>query len=200
MREHLQCAPGLIGPNAVLQLLPVLERVTGAERCAQILANAGIFQLPDGQSMIPETEAARLHKQLRREEPDRASYLSAQAGAGTGDYILRHRIPQLAQTVLRFLPPSLSARLLSRAIAQHAWTFVGSGALRVVTPWIFEIEGNPLIKGESCEGCLCSWHEGVFSRLYQSLVALDAHCIETHCGAQIHSNCCRFELVRGQTS
>ena len=148
--------------------------------------------------MIPETDAARLHRQLRREEPELAPDLAAKAGIATGDYILKHRIPPLAQAILRALPSSLSARMLSRAIARHAWTFVGSGALHVVSPWVYEIKNNPLISGESSVQCLCAWHEGVFSRLYQSLVTASAQCTETCCGAQGKGKRCRFELVRGQ--
>ena len=57
----------LIGPNAVLQLLPEIERIGGEARVAQMLAEAGIFDVPDGTKMIPEGAAARLHQVLRRD-------------------------------------------------------------------------------------------------------------------------------------
>jgi len=185
---------GLIGPNAVLQLLPILDGLGGADRRRATLAAAGILEVPDGRSMIPETDAARLHHQLRLEEPRIAAALTAQAGRATADYILRHRIPKPVQWVLRSLPTPAAARLLSRAIARHAWTFVGSGRLHVASPWIYEIEGNPLIEGEISETCLCSWHSAVFSRLYQALVTGQIECTETCCGAQRGGNRCRFEL------
>lgn len=187
-------SPGLIGPNAILQLLPVVERIGGPERLAQMLAAAGIFEVPDGQSMIPETDAARLHHQLRVEEPEMASVLSGYAGIGTGQYILEHRIPAPAQLLLKALPRALSARFLSEAIAKHAWTFVGSGALHVASPWAFEIKDNPLIRGETSETCLCDWHASVFATLYQTLVTRRARCVEVSCGAQERSDRCRFEI------
>lgn len=187
-------APGVIGPNAILQLLPVLDRLGGPERRAQILTEAGIFELPDGNSMIPETDAARLHHQLRLSEPVKAPALAAQAGFETANYILRHRIPAPAQWVLKALPKGLAARLLSKAIAQHAWTFVGSGQLEVVNPWTFEIRNNPLIKGEQSDTCLCDWHAAVFTQLYQTLVGKACVCSETCCGAQKRGNPCRFEI------
>lgn len=189
--------PGVIGPNAILQLLPVLDRLGGPERRTQILTKAGIFEVPDGNSMIPETDAARLHHQLRLSEPKMAPVLAAQAGLETANYILRHRIPTPAQWVLKALPKGLAARLLSRAIAQHAWTFVGSGQLDVIDPWTFEIQNNPLIKGEQSDTCLCDWHAAVFAQLYQTLVARTCVCAETCCGAQRRGNPCRFEIQAG---
>lgn len=187
---------GLIGPNAILQLIPVLDRFGGHDWRMAVLAEAGIKTLPDGSGMIPEREAARLHRHLRRVAPEAAPRLAHEAGVETAHYILAHRIPPLAQRLLRALPPWAAARLLSRAIERHAWTFVGSGAFRVVSPWAFEITDNPLIAGEESEVCLCHWHAGVFTRLYQTLVAGDCICTETKCGAQRENGCCRFELRR----
>ncbi|MFQ6548504.1 bacteriochlorophyll 4-vinyl reductase [Aestuariibius sp. 2305UL40-4] len=197
MSEDAQPTSGLIGPNAVLQLLPVLDRLGGPDWRTQILAKAGIVEVPDGTCMIPETVAARLHHQVRLEEPEMAPRLVSLAGFETANYILKQRIPSRAQKLLKALPSWAAARLLSRAIAQHAWTFVGSGTLHVIDPWTFEIEDNPLIKGEASDTCLCDWHVGVFARLYQSLVAQDSICSETRCGAQQPGYRCRFELHIG---
>lgn len=194
MSEDAHTATGVIGPNAVLQLLPLLDRIGGPARRDQILAEAGIFELPDGTCMIPETDAARLHHQLRLAEPDIAPALAAHAGLQTANYILRHRIPAPAQWVLKTLPRGPAAHLLSRAIARHAWTFVGSGRLEVIDPWTFEIHANPLIRGEVSDHCLCDWHAGVFRRLYQSLVTPSCGCVETCCGAQGTDLPCRFEV------
>ncbi|PUB17412.1 divinyl protochlorophyllide a 8-vinyl-reductase [Yoonia sediminilitoris] len=144
--------------------------------------------------MIPEADAARLHRQLRHEEPEMAPVLAAYAGFETANYILAHRIPKPAQWVLKALPKAAAASLLSQAIARHAWTFVGSGRLHVTDPWTFEIEDNPLIRGETSSQCLCDWHVGVFRQLYQTLVSSDCICAETRCGAQEKGNRCRFEL------
>jgi divinyl protochlorophyllide a 8-vinyl-reductase len=36
-----------IGPNAILQLVPVLEDAAGADMTKHLLAMAGVFELPD---------------------------------------------------------------------------------------------------------------------------------------------------------
>lgn len=185
----------LIGPNAILQLVPLLERLGGPERVQEMMASAGLFELPDGTGMIPQEDAARLHRQLRREEPDLAPAISAEAGRRTADYILAHRIPPLAQAVLKILPPRLAAQALSGAIRRHAWTFAGSGRFRVVDPWHLEIAHNPVIQGEHGADPLCHWHAAVFARLYQVLVARDARCTETVCAAQGQGDVCRFEIT-----
>lgn len=187
----------MIGPNAILQLVAVLERHAGPERAAHLLADAGLAGPPDGENMIPEADAARLHRRLRLEFTARAPDLARDAGFATGDYILAHRIPRAAQAVLKLLPPPLAARALSMAIARHAWTFAGTGTFRVVDPWTFEIDHNPLIRGERGPAPRCHWHAAVFERLYATLVHRDARCIETRCGAQPGPDTCRFELVRG---
>lgn len=189
---------GLIGPNAILQLLPVLVARLGATRTHELLHLAQIADIPDGSAMIPQEDAARLHHAVREHEAVQADAILAEAGERTADYILAHRIPRFAQMILKSLPPFLAAPILSRAITQHAWTFAGSGHFRAVTPWRFEIEGNPLIAGEVSDHPLCVWHAAVFMRLYRVLVAPDAVCVEELCGAEAANACCRFVLRRQQ--
>jgi divinyl protochlorophyllide a 8-vinyl-reductase len=186
---------GRIGPNAILQLLPVLDRECGRDLRDRLLRSAEITAVPDGAGMIPEATAARLHRNLRDMLPDRVDMLMAQAGTGTADYILAHRIPKAAQVLLKMLPAPLSARLLARAIDRHAWTFAGSGAFRVLSPTRFEIADNPLVRGEASEYMACAWHAAVFARLYQVLVHPDFTCRETGCCTQ-GSPVCRFVLTR----
>jgi divinyl protochlorophyllide a 8-vinyl-reductase len=185
----------LIGPNAILQLLPQIERIGGEARVAQMLAEAGVFDVPDGSQMIPEGDAARLHQVLRRDEPDMASTLAAEAGKGTADYILAHRIPKPVQGVLRLLPAFLAARSLSGAITKHAWTFAGSGAFAAHGPWRFEIAHNPIVRGEHSETPLCHWHAAVFERLYRALVHPRVICREVTCCAMSGHDTCRFDLT-----
>ncbi|MEO0679479.1 MAG: hypothetical protein AAF192_03590, partial [Pseudomonadota bacterium] len=49
-----------IGPNAVLQLLPVIEARAGRGAAEGLLAAAGLAGPPGGDAMIPERDAARL--------------------------------------------------------------------------------------------------------------------------------------------
>ncbi len=175
----------------------MIERLGGVERVDQMLARAGVFDVPDGTAMISERVAARLHRQLRAEEPELAPGLTAEAGRRTADYILAHRIPRPVQSLLKLLPSPLSARQLSAAIRRHAWTFAGSGRFRAVDPWTFEIYDNPLVAGERSGVCLCHWHAAVFARLYADLVHPRCQCAETECAAQGQHRPCRFALWVG---
>src|SRR6056297_836771 len=148
-------APGRIGPNAVLQLLPVLDAAEPG-LAVRMLAAAGLDGPPSDAGLMDEGPAAALHRTVRRARPD-ADALLARAGRGTADYILAHRIPGPAQAMLRALPGPVAAPLLARAIARHAWTFAGSGRFRIAgrAPPVFELAGNPLIAGEAAEAPLC---------------------------------------------
>ncbi|MGS4945380.1 bacteriochlorophyll 4-vinyl reductase [Meridianimarinicoccus sp. RP-17] len=190
-------AQARIGPNAVLQLVPVLDRTLGRPARVRLLTGAGLFEMPDGTAMIDEGPVARLHQTMRRDFPDLAPGMAAAAGRRTGDYILIHRIPRRAQRLLRILPAALSARLLAQAIAQHAWTFAGSGRFRVASrvPLVFEIADNPLVRGEHAAAPVCHWHVAVFARLFTRLAAPDYTCVETDCCAN-GARACRFVLAR----
>ncbi len=190
-------AQARIGPNAVLQLVPVLDRVVGRAARVRMMAGAGLFEMPDGTTMIDEGPVARLHQHMRRDLPDLAPAIARAAGRRTGDYILIHRIPRPAQALLHVLPAALSARLLAQAIARHAWTFAGSGRFRVASraPLVFEIADNPMVRGEHARAPVCHWHAAVFARLYARLVAPDYTCTEIACCAT-GAPACRFVLTR----
>ena len=185
----------MIGPNAILQMVPVLDQLGGLKLRTEILARAGVFELPSGDEMIPEGPAARLHQEVRRSLPDMAPALAWAAGRATADYILEHRIPVRAQWLLRHLPAPMAAWFLSRAIRDHAWTFAGSGEFVLKSKYCFEIRNNPVVRDEHADHPLCDWHCAVFARLYQVLVHPDFVCEETHCTAQ-NGVFCRFELRR----
>lgn len=189
---------GRIGPNAILQLVTVLETEIGTAQTARMLALSGIAARPDpAMGLIDEAPVARLHQRLRQDLPDAAARLARAAGARTGDYILAHRIPSPAQWGLRHLPASLSARLLSGAIARHAWTFCGSGEFRVLhtAPPVFAIVDNPVVRGERSGRPLCHWHAAVFETLFQALCGPGWRAVETQCCAQGAASC-QFALLR----
>jgi divinyl protochlorophyllide a 8-vinyl-reductase len=194
-RSH---APGRIGPNALTQLLPLLETAGGAELKERLLARAGVVELPDMTGLIDEAPVARLHQAMRAELPDRAPGLAFEAGARTADYILAHRIPRAVQAVLRPAPAWVAGPVLSRAIAKNAWTFAGSGRFEVERAWpaVFLIHDNPVVRGERGERPLCHWHRGVFERLFRSLVTDRARVSETACCA-CGAEACRFEVGAG---
>ena len=191
----MAAASGQIGPNALTQLLPLLERVGGAELRERLLARAGVFELPDMTGLIDEAPVARLHQAMRAEVPDLAPRLAWEAGARTADYILAHRIPRAVQAVLKPSPAWIAGPVLSKAIARNAWTFAGSGRFEVVRGWpaVFLIHDNPVVRGERSDTCLCHWHAGVFERLYRVLVTDRARAREVACCA-CGAPACRFEL------
>jgi divinyl protochlorophyllide a 8-vinyl-reductase len=156
-----------IGPNAILQLVPVLDRLEGRAARDRLLGTAGVTVPPDDAGMWPEAQCRAAHLAVWQGCTEAAEILAA-AGQGTADYILAHRIPGPAKALIRALPAPLGARLLTAAIAKHAWTFTGSGRFRVTSrrPLTFKITDNPL----AFPGCACPWHAAVFQRLFQVLV------------------------------
>ncbi len=181
----------LIGPNAILQAVAVLDRAMGQAVRDRVMARAAV-PMPTGAEMIPETDAAAMHIALRREVPGQANDLLWQAGQATGAYILRHRIPGFAKAVIRLLPGPIAARVLAAAIAKHAWTFAGSGSFSVLPgrPLVFLIRDNPL---RDPDGHPCLWHAAVFQHLFRALVWPEAQVTEVECQAQ-GAALCRFEL------
>lgn len=194
--------PARIGPNALLQLIRILDHFEGRALRDRIFAAAGVLPPPPDAGMWPETDCAAVHQTLRHELPDRASGLLRLAGIATADYILAHRIPPLAQRLIRALPGVIAAPILAGAIAKHAWTFAGSGRFAVERwfPLTFRLEGNPLITGEHAETPLCDWHAAVFERLFRRLIWPGAVVEEVDC-ASTGADACRFVLhARGHMS
>ncbi len=166
----------LIGPNAILQAVAVMEELLGKADTRAILVDAQIHALPSGEAMIPEVQALRLHRWLALHEPMGALDVARQAGARTADYIIAHRIPRAAAWLLRRLPAMLAAPLLMAAIRRHAWTFIGAGTFTPQGAWRFTIDrsaaGDPVMPPDS----LFVWYAAVFTRLYRQLVAPDCTC------------------------
>lgn len=196
--QRIEADPGIarIGPNAILQLIPVLEAAFGPGAALRSLAAAGVPWPEPDSGMLPETQVRALHRWVRDNHPQEAQRLLRDAGLATGDYILANRIPAPARAVIRALPAFLGARLLAAAIARHSWTFAGSGQFRIVSrrPLSFEILRNPVVAGESSDTPLCHWHAAVFECLFSRLVWPDVAVRETHCCAT-GAPACRFELL-----
>ncbi len=189
---------GQIGPNAATRLIEVLRQDTDAATVERIFtaADAREWLSASPVTMIDEHRAARLHKATRAcLGPRRADRVLREAGSLTADYLLRARIPGWARFILGALPPGPAARVLTRAISAHAWTFVGTGKFSHAFDGglTYEIRSNPLYAGETATEPLCVWHAAVFQRLFQALVSPAAKVRETHCCARGDS-CCRFTL------
>lgn len=185
-----------IGPNAITQLVAILDRTEGRNLRDAVMSLAAVSVPDPAKGMIPEGEAAAVHLALRRILPDRAEALLRLAGLATGRYILRHRIPRLAQGLIRALPAGLGARVLTAAITRHAWTFSGSGRFRVTShhPLTFEVAANPLVAHERAAHPICHWHSAVFEQLFSELVWPNCTVREVACCAMGHP-ACRFQIL-----
>jgi divinyl protochlorophyllide a 8-vinyl-reductase len=188
-----------IGPNAIIQLGDAIVAKLGAAARRDLFHAAGLGRyltaLPT--SMVDEKEVIALHRALRSSLPSHHYRAIAwDAGLRTGDYILAHRIPRLAQRLLRRLPASLAAKALTLAIAKHSWTFAGSGNFRArsTRPLVLEIEASPLCRGEYASTPLCDYYAGTFTRLYGTLVDPRLTFGETTC-ACVAGTLCRFEAA-----
>lgn len=183
-----------IGPNAILQMIAVLDVQAGRAVRDRVMDLAGVAVPPADAGMLPEADCRAVHDAVRLVTGADATLLLRQAGLATGDYILAHRIPAAAQALIRALPAFLGARLLATAIARHSWTFAGSGRFRILShrPLSFEIAGNPLCPDQARHPA-CVWHVAVFQRLFSALVWPDADVEEVACQAT-GADACRFVL------
>ncbi len=189
-----------IGPNAIIQVAHVLRDRLGRERAEPWLHDATGYtfdSLPV--DMIDEREAlALVHGLVDHVGPRLTSDLLRHAGHRTGDYLLAHRIPRVAQWAMRAAPRHTGLTLLLRAMRAHAWTFAGSGTF-VVLPG--ETRRVPDLVFESCAMCrdlheqqpMCDFYAGTFEKLIRALVARYASVQEVECMAQGHARC-RFVL------
>ena len=191
-----------IGPNAVTQLIAALAETASNRQTLSLFARAEVSDWLGAppERMVDERRVARLHQTVRATlAPDQAVALLQRAGRLTADYLVRARIPRLAQVLLKMLPRAWAARLLVKAIAAHAWTFAGSGQF---SAWVgggtvtIEIADNPLCAGESATLPVCVWHAAVLQRLFSVLVWRHARVTETDCAAQ-QGKVCRFEVRLG---
>lgn len=191
---------GRIGPNAITQVATALEHSVGSFHTRELFESAGIdgylTRPPD--DMVAEQEVMALHTAMRRLLPaDLHSAISLAAGHATGDYLLEHRIPRGAQRIVHALANPLGTRLLVGAIRRHAWTFTGSGHLRLeYAPLpVFLIENCPLCRSARHPVPACSYFAATFERLFQRLIDSDLCVSETHCAAR-GDGACRFAVLR----
>jgi divinyl protochlorophyllide a 8-vinyl-reductase len=195
-------AAARIGPNAITQVADALRRSHGAERGAQLFAQAGLTHhwIDPPAQMVDDAEVCALHRVLRAElGVTSAREVGRAAGAGTGDYLLAHRIPRLAQRVLRRLPAPLAARALLAAIRRHAWTFTGAGSFDAqpavgAVRWRLTLHDAPLARGAQHNAPLCDYYAATFERLFVMLVHPRARVVEAACEAQ-GAAACVFELA-----
>ncbi|TVQ88600.1 MAG: bacteriochlorophyll 4-vinyl reductase [Chromatiaceae bacterium] len=186
-----------IGPNAIIRVAEALQASDGP--AAEVFAAAGLshYLTQPPAAMVLETEVIALQQALRATlDRAAASAVNLDAGRRTGDYLLAVRIPKAAQRVLRLLPPRPAARLLLKAVGQHAWTFAGSGRFdcEAGQPLRVTIADCPTCRGASAGFPVCDFYCGAFERLFQTLVSPRARVQEVACGA-MGAAACVFEIT-----
>lgn len=192
-------APGaLIGPNAVTRLAEALGEMEGEGVRAAVFGVAGqgarLMQPPA--AMVPEEDVARLHQALHDAlGPWRAAEVSWRAGELTAAYLLAHRIPRLAQRILRLLPARLAARIMAGAIARHAWTFAGSGRFswRLERGLVLTIKGGPVARLLTTQEPACHYYAATFEGVFAAVVGEAVTVRETACEAS-GGDACVFAL------
>ncbi len=189
---------GRIGPNAIMRVAEALPAFVGTNAARQVFEDAGLlpyFGQPP-QEMVDEAEVTRLHATMRAAlGGETAARVARGAGLRTADYLLAHRIPKPVQALLRALPARLAARVLLRAISNHAWTFAGSGEFssHVGPTVLLTIRNNPLCRGQSSDTPVCDFYSATFERLFSVLVHPAARVEELSCEAR-GDDACRFEV------
>jgi divinyl protochlorophyllide a 8-vinyl-reductase len=188
-----------VGPNAIIQTRDVLDDACGVALRRRILDEAGLrlWQMQDPAGMVSADDVNALNARIAALLPEaQAAAVLDEAGQRTGDYIMAHRIPAVAQIVLRMLPARLSLRLLLKAVTQHAWTFAGSALVTSDADWRghgwIRIEDNPICTARSGFAA-CIWHEAVFRRLFSTLVSHRIRVRETQCTGR-GDGACLFEI------
>ena len=194
---HAQAIAG-IGPNALRRPFEVIAERHGEARARAILGAAtdrDPQRWPD--SLVSEDEVVRMHRGIIGAfDWTEGLEILRQAGERTGDYLLTHRIPQLAQRLLRLMPRWLALRALGAAIGRNAWTFAGSGryAFTGGSPARIEIVNGPLARGLHAPCPACTFYAGTFERLVARIVDAGARVRETQCTA-VGDPSCRFEIA-----
>lgn len=187
-----------IGPNAILQVMASVAAIKGRPALEMLFAAAGMRHYLDHrpQDMVSQADVALLQLELRTVfGSDSARDISWDAGLRTGDYLLAHRIPKLAQRILKFLPAGLAARILAKAIARHSWTFAGTGTFsyRPGRPFVFSIQHNPICSRIKSDKPVCDYYAATFERIFRAIVHPNACVKEIACEAA-GDPACVFEL------
>jgi divinyl protochlorophyllide a 8-vinyl-reductase len=189
-----------IGPNAIIQVFGAARDRLGVAFADALLRDVTPYTpdtLPG--DMVDEHEPQALVRALvERAGPFLATSVLREAGHRTGDYLLAHRIPRVAQWVMKAAPAPVARRILFSAMQRNAWTFAGSGTFRIeagtAAPTLV-IDACPMCAGMHHTRPMCDFYAGTFERLVRALVRPHATVVETECLAQ-GGHCCRF-VVEG---
>ena len=180
---------GFMGPLAILCVHTAMTDLAGEEEAQSLLRAAQIHRLPDRDEPVRETKVASLHQALRAEYPELAHRVLSRAGRMTADSVMDRRMSRRAQNLLISAPWPLAAWLLGKSTEQNAWTFSGSGKFEILNRVSFRLTNNPVIKGETAEDMICTYHAAMFTRFFSSLVHDQLTCTEVSCAARGDKAC-----------
>ncbi|HEX4931967.1 MAG TPA: bacteriochlorophyll 4-vinyl reductase, partial [Gemmatimonadaceae bacterium] len=188
-----------IGPNAIIQTAATLVDRVGAAEAAALLSATTPWRLDHlPTEMVDERDfSALMRGVLDHYSVVQAEAIMRESGIRTGDYLLRVRIPRLAQHLLGALPRRLGLRLLLSAITRNAWTFAGSAQFVVMHDargvTAFELRGCPACRGLAGDRPVCHYYAATVEHLVSSIVARQARVREVTCEAA-GGAACRFEI------
>jgi len=164
-----------IGPNSIIQTVQALKNIYGPPKALEILHQVGRADLPDNlpTAMVAEQDFFSLvHALTTPLNPDELVQVLTLAGQLTAAYLLKHRIPQPFQQLLKLLPRQVGLPLFMFVIGKNAWTFVGSGQFRFVNgpePMIILANQAPETEDQT-QKIACSFYRGTFEKLLQTLI------------------------------
>ena len=166
---------GRIGPNALIRIAEAIDAGHGARARDAVFAAAGLAhrleRMPE--DMVEEDEVRRLHAALADVlGATAAERIAADAGRRTAEYLLAHRIPRAAQTLLGVVPAGLAARILLGAIGRHAWTFAGSGAFSFAAgrPLRLQIAHSPVCADPAAAPSMRVYYAATFARVFEAIL------------------------------
>lgn len=166
-----------IGPNALTRTVEALFACYDEAQVRQILgADHAHLIGADLQEMVDERRVIALVQRLADTiGVDAARDVLWRSGELTAAYLLAHRIPGPFQKLLKPLPPRPALRLLLWAIAQHAWTFAGSGEFKYQVGNRQRNETQLTVRSSLNPAAAASgFYGGTFNRLVHELIDTEA--------------------------
>ncbi len=189
-----------IGPNAIIQTVATLVDRVGASETTAILSAATAWRLDHlPTEMVDERDVTALMRGVVEHfSVVDAEAIMREAGVRTADYLLRVRIPGVAQRILGILPRRIGLRLLLSAITKHSWTFAGSAEFVVqrdaAGTTTFSLRGCPVCRGMTAHEPVCHYYAATVEHLVSTIVVRRARVREVACEAAGGPEC-RFVIT-----
>jgi divinyl protochlorophyllide a 8-vinyl-reductase len=144
--------------------------------------------------MVDEVEVNRLVHALATDlDPALFETVLRDAGRRTAEYLMTHRIPRLAQRLMRALPSALALRVLLAGIMGHTWTFAGTASVKIAhsrgRPLELTMRGCPMCRGLHVRAPTCHFYAATLERLLVALVSPVARVIEVRCEGAGDTSC-----------